>query len=70
MKQYFSSLLVCTVMFVKHCELRVVVVGPSSRGRGEYGSNYDSKQQKSQDFLLSVGIDPQSAFITVKYHGI
>lgn len=46
------------------------MVCPRSRGRGEYGSNYDSKQQKSQDFLLSVGIDPQSAFITGKYHGI
>lgn len=50
-----SGLLVCTVIFVKHFELRVVVLGPSSRGRGEYGSNYDNIQQKNSiSFFKSV----------------
>lgn len=48
-----SILAVCwfaILIFVNHCELRVVVLGPGSRGREEYGSNYDSKQQKNPVF--------------------
>lgn len=47
MKQYFSSLLVCILIFVTHFELRVVVLSPCSRGREEYGRNFDNKQQKT-----------------------
>lgn len=46
MKQYLNSLWIQIVIFVSHFEPNVVALGLFSRGRGEYGSDYASKQQK------------------------
>lgn len=52
--------------FVKYCKLRVVVLGPGSSMEAIMIVN----KKNPQYFLLWISIDPQSAFIRVKYHGI